>query len=259
MQRYALKVYYDGRGFYGSQRQPRGRTVEGELLKGFKQAGLTCRDFQAAGRTDRGVSAVGNVFALTTESRLRPPQVNSVLPEDVRILAVAEVPPGFNPRRDALERTYRYYLFDEGFELDRIKEATRVFVGTHSFHSFSKDKGDTVRRITAVGVRKKHGFIILTFKGHSFLWQQVRRMVTALAMAGRGEISAADIEAALAPETKRIFRPAPPEPLVLWEVKYGFDFREDGYTARLLRKRLRKQRQEASLRALQAEEYMGAI
>jgi tRNA pseudouridine38-40 synthase len=254
MQRYALKVYYDGRGFYGSQRQPRKRTVEGELLKGFRKAGIPCRDFQAAGRTDRGVSAAGNVFALSTDSKLRPPQINAVLPDDLWVTGSAEVPAGFNPRREALERTYRYYLFDEGFDLARVREAAAVFIGTHSFHNFTKEKGDSIRRITAVGVRKKHGFVVLTFRGQAFLWQQVRRMVTALAMAGRGEISAADIGAALDPEAKRIFRPAPPEPLVLWEVKYGFDFREDGYTVRRLRKHFTEAWLEASLLALQARE-----
>lgn len=89
MPRYALKVYYDGSNFFGSQRQPNQRTVEGELLSAFKKLGAKIEKFQSAGRTDKGVSAFGNVFAVTTQFELKARALNSFLPGDVRVLAIS--------------------------------------------------------------------------------------------------------------------------------------------------------------------------
>ena len=112
--RYAIKVCYEGRGFSGSQRQPALRTVEGEFLSALDGLKINYTDFKAAGRTDRGVSALGNVFALTTESGLISPRIiNSELPLDIRVLAVKTVVSGFNPRF-AVERVYKYFLPDGG-------------------------------------------------------------------------------------------------------------------------------------------------
>ncbi len=70
--RWAIKVYYDGRNFFGSQRQPDKPTVEGELLKSFEALKIDVKGFVGACRTDRGVSALGNVFALSSNSSIIP-------------------------------------------------------------------------------------------------------------------------------------------------------------------------------------------
>jgi tRNA pseudouridine38-40 synthase len=199
------------------------------------------------------------VFALNADSKIQASRINAALPADVRVLAVREVQDGFDPRRDAKERVYRYYLYDDGYDVPAIREAARAFVGARDFHNFTKDKGDTVRRVTGVGVQKRYGFIVITIRGHAFLWQQVRRMVSALRMVGSGELTQEDITVALKPEENKVFRPAPAEPLVLWEVKYDFDFKTEGYTARRFGKALTDQWKEVNLKVAQIKDIRRMI
>ncbi|MFQ6137103.1 MAG: tRNA pseudouridine(38-40) synthase TruA [Candidatus Hydrothermarchaeales archaeon] len=230
--RYALKIYYDGRGFHGSQIQPDVRTVEGEFFGALKELKIEFDDFRSAGRTDRGVSAIGNVFAMTTDSKIVEPRIlNSKLPHDLRILAVREVEDNFDPRKEALERVYRYFLFDEGYDLRKMKRAIKSFEGEHDFHNFAVLEGrNPVRRLNKIGLDRDGEITILTFFGESFLWQMVRRIVTALKMVGRGELQIGEIERYFDPNFEKKVPPSNPENLVLWEVRYDFEFEEEGYS-----------------------------
>src|SRR3972149_2640718 len=133
--RVALKIAYDGRSFYGHQRQPVHRTVEGECLRALRAAGIL-RDpgeasFRSASRTDRGVSAIGNVIGF--ESALAPRAAIGAFNDrarDVWAWAVAAVPEGFHPRH-AVERWYRYHLLDD-LDLPRLQAAAREGVGAHA-------------------------------------------------------------------------------------------------------------------------------
>ncbi len=247
--RWALKVCYAGRGFSGSQRQPALRTVEGEFLSALDELKITCTDFKAAGRTDRGVSALGNVFAITTDSGLISPRIlNSKLPLDVRVTAVQKVESDFNPRH-AVERVYKYFLADVGFDTSEMKRVAKEFIGEKSFHNFSvADDRNPVRRITCVEVENKEDLIIITFSGESFLWQMVRRMTTALERAGRGEISQAEIIEMFNPDVKRKIPPSDPENLVLWDTRYtSFKFNPEEYSRRLIETVLKKRLAQMSL------------
>ena len=237
--RYAFKVFYDGSGFCGSQRQLRGRTVEGEFLSALKRMKIAFTDFRSAGRTDKGVSALGNVIALTTDSPLMKPRIlNAVLPGDIRVLGVQRVGDDFNPRH-ANERIYRYILIDEGYDLSKMRRAKKAFIGKKSFHNFSsKDYRSPIRRINRVEIRKRGGVIILAFYGESFLWQMVRRMVTALKAAGRGEVSLGELEDLFNPLVKRKMPPSPAENLILWDVRYDFRFEYERYSKQRLVKDL---------------------
>jgi tRNA pseudouridine38-40 synthase len=258
--RWALKVCYAGGGFSGSQRQPDLRTVEGEFLTAFDKLNIKYSGFKAAGRTDRGVSALGAVFALTAETGLiRPRILNSKLPSDIRVLAVQEVGRDFNPRH-ARERVYKYFLADIGFDLELMKTAAKLFIGEQSFHNFSvSDDRNPVRRITGVEVEKKEGVLILTFSGESFLWQMVRRMTTALGMAGRGEISQAEIIGMFNPDVKRKIPPSPPENLVLWDTFYSFKFTSEKYSCRLLETVLKKRLAQMSIQKAVCTEALKEI
>ncbi len=236
MRRFAAKVYYDGTAFYGSQRQPGRRTVEGELLRALRSFGEVL-NFRSAGRTDRFVSALGNVFAFDSDRRLPPRAINAELPPEIRVLSIREVPPNFHPRYDALHRTYRYFLYDEGFDIDAIRRACRILEGEHSFHNFTRARGkNCTRRLLRVTAKKRHHVVVLSFKGESFLWEMVRRLVSALAMVGRGELAPEELEEALSPGVERRFPASPPQFLVLWEVAYEFEFEHEAYSvARLVR------------------------
>ncbi|MEE8402891.1 MAG: tRNA pseudouridine(38-40) synthase TruA [Candidatus Hydrothermarchaeaceae archaeon] len=252
--RQALKVYYDGGSFFGSQRQPDRRTVEGELLNALGELKIEVKDFKSACRTDRGVSALGNVFALTCDSKLIPGAINSKLPGDIRVLAAREVDDRFNPRYEALARTYRYFLPDEGYSISRIKKAARVFKGEHSFHNFAILEGRSpVRIIKNIEVKKVGSFFIFTISGESFLWQMIRRMASAFKMVGAGQMDPGDIERLLDPENLSKIPPSPPENLVLWAVEYPFEFEHEAYSAERLRKDILKKQIEANKDALISE------
>ncbi|MFQ5801090.1 MAG: tRNA pseudouridine(38-40) synthase TruA [Candidatus Hydrothermarchaeales archaeon] len=239
--RYALKVYYDGIGFSGSQRQPEKRTVEGEFLAALERLGIDHKGFKTAGRTDKGVSALGNVFALSTYSKLIKPRIlNSVLPKDIKVLAAQEVEGGFNPRH-AKERRYRYFLLNEGYDLATMKKAAKVFIGQRSFHNFSStDYRSPIRKINYIDVEKKDEALVLTFSGESFLWQMVRRIVTALKMAGRGELSIQELESYFDPDHRKKVPPSNAENLVLWDVRYNFPFKHEEYSLKKLKKELKE-------------------
>jgi tRNA pseudouridine38-40 synthase len=115
MARYKIILAYDGTGFVGSQRQGRGRTVQGEFESALRKIGWTGRTILLAGRTDTGVHASGQVavFDLDWDHGLDDlhKALNSNLPQDMAVRSVDLALAGFHPRFDAASRRYRYHLF----------------------------------------------------------------------------------------------------------------------------------------------------
>jgi len=228
--RLAFRVSYIGTRFFGSQVQDRERTVEGEfiaacrrldLFSDFRNAG-----FQAAGRTDRGVHARGQIFAFSTENPDRAlATINLQLPPDCWCTGYAEVPDRFHPRYDAKSRTYRYYFSPVPTDTGAMARAARHFAGTHNFSNFArvKDK-DPHRRVLAAGVGSGDGFFFLEVTADSFLWHQVRCMATALIKVGNGEMEEDTVAMLLDQEAEKGIPPAPAEGLILWEIDCGIAF-----------------------------------
>lgn len=251
--RFALKVFYDGRNFHGSQVQPGKRTVEGELLKALAACGAGVEGFQGAGRTDRGVSALGNVYAVSTDVSLSARALNSNLPSDVRVLAVKAVHDYFKPRKEAVERVYKYFLRVEGLDVEAMRRAAQLFEGEKSFHSFCKTSSrSTTRRLRRVVLKEKECFLVIIYVGDSFLWQMVRRITTALTMVGSGELSVEELQRYFEPSHKGKLPPATPENLVLWNVRYAFDFEPEKYSLQRFRKEL-----EARVKGLKSSLLIG--
>jgi tRNA pseudouridine38-40 synthase len=258
--RYALKVYYDGRDFFGSQRQPGKRTVEGEFLKSLKTLDLGNTNFLAASRTDGGVSSLGNVFALTSESEnIKPRVINSILPEDIKVLGVREMDTDFNPRY-AVEREYRYFLEDESYDFEALRNASHAFVGVKSFHNFCHlDHRNPVRKINTMEISEREGIIVLTISGESFLWQMVRRIVTALKKVGAGELSTVELERYFDTNVLDSVSPSPSEPLFLWDVRYDFKFNLEKYSTTRLKRNLEKKLSKSRIRTSVFEEVLTEI
>lgn len=235
----ALRVAYDGSAFYGFQRQPGVRTVEGEIIKVLQKLGIIespeKNDFKGASRTDRGVSAFFNVVSFVPSERpdlARPEVLNHHL-SDVWILGIAEVPDDFHPRFWAKFKTYRYYLVNEGFDLSAMRECASLFVGRHDFSAFAKlEPGrDPIREVERVEVIERQGYLVIEVQGKSFLWEMVRRIVNALRFCGLGLLEAEEVERMLSGEYGKKIPPAPPEGLVLWHIEYpgiGFEGDEKG-------------------------------
>ncbi|KUH32765.1 pseudouridine synthase [Thermococcus celericrescens] len=226
--RFALRIAYDGTAFYGFQRQPDVRTVEGELIRALSKLGIIrdaeSSNFKGASRTDRGVSAIFNVVTFDVASRpdlVRAEVLNHHL-RDVWVLGVAEVPDDFHPRFQARSKTYRYYLVDEGFNERDMKECAALFVGEHDFSAFSRlEPGrDPIRELLRVDVIRRQGYYIIEIEGKSFLWEMARRIVNAIRLCGLGLMESREVEGMLEGEYGKKVPPAPPEGLILWHMEY---------------------------------------
>jgi len=227
MRRIALKIAYDGTLFHGQARQPGVPTVEGEILTALARARIV-RDarvarFQSASRTDRGVSALGNVVAFDTGLAAQAVgRAFNAKARGVWAWAAADVTEDFNARR-ALSRWYRYMVtldHDPG----RLQEALRLFEGEHDFRNFTRDRERTIVRIDSATATRTDAAVVMDFRARSFRWNLVRRIVAACLQFESHTRTLFDLEQALRPRTRADFGLAPAEPLVLVDVSYDIPF-----------------------------------
>jgi len=246
--RVALKIAYDGTAFHGQARQPGLPTVEGEVIRALTRA-RAIRDprasrFQSASRTDRGVSALGNVVAFDTAlAPAAAARAFNAKAREVWAWAAAAVPEGFSARR-ARGRWYRYAL-PPGHDPEPLDAALRGFVGEHDFRNFTRDRTRTVARIDAASASRDGVRVVLDFRAPSFRWNLVRRLVAAALLVEAGRAGPEDLQRALRESPRVDFGLAPPEPLTLMDIEYDVAFEpvRDPTTAarvaRLLQERTR--------------------
>lgn len=207
--RIAATVSYDGTEFVGSQVQPNGRTVQQELERAAASLFGVATRVELAGRTDSGVHAIGQVMALTVETRLEPKAIgralNAHLPPDVAIGAVREVDADFDPRRWARRRWYRYTIVNgdarepltrrtawyiEGdLDMEAMQTAAKALTGRQDFISCSGhlEPGRTsVRTVFAADWQSSGSARLFDIEADAFLPQMVRRIVGNLVRVGRG-------------------------------------------------------------------------
>ncbi|WP_406670770.1 tRNA pseudouridine(38-40) synthase TruA [Methanolobus sp. ZRKC4] len=241
--RVALKIAYVGTGYHGSQVQPDVGTIEGELFKALTELeiieDLKTARFSSSGRTDTGVHAREQVIAFDTDKpNLAIPRViNSKLPTAIWAWAHAEVPDDYDPRRWATCRRYRYVMSGEQYDISRIRSASRILVGKHDFANFCTKEGDksTIRTIEKIDVRVSGTLTKIDIQANSFLWNMVRKIVTALTMVGSGVRDEEWLNQMLDPESyEEGLEPASAYGLTLMKVEYmqPIDWCEDGYAIR---------------------------
>jgi tRNA pseudouridine38-40 synthase len=206
------------------------RTVEGEfvascrrlsLFDDWRQAG-----FLFAGRTDRGVHALGQVAAFTTAAPERAIQtINTQLPPDCWCTGYARVSPAFHPRYDAVSRTYRYYFMEPPSDTAAMNRAASRYIGTHNFTNFARvgDKNPN-RTILESLIRYEGDFLYFEVTAESFLWHQVRSMAAALALVGNGQAPEDSVTRLLEGPAERPLQPAPAEGLILWNTECGISW-----------------------------------
>ena len=245
-QRYKLVLEYDGRGFVGWQRQDNGPSIQHALEQAIERFCGETVATTAAGRTDAGVHALGQVVHFDLATARPADEVMGALnhhlkPAAIAVLAAEAVGDDFHARFSAIERVYRYRIvnrrgplaLDAGhawwtptpLDAEAMHEAAQCLVGQHDFSSFrasqcqAKSPDKTLDEL-AVG---RHGpeVIVVRARARSFLHHQVRNMVGALALVGEGKWSAADVAAALAARDRKAGGPtAPAEGLYLVSVGY---------------------------------------
>jgi tRNA pseudouridine38-40 synthase len=259
MHRVALAFSYDGTRFDSFARQPGRRTIEGELLAALKASGAledaAAQRFATGSRTDAGVSAAMNVCAFDTRLAPRRIVARTVTPAGLWLLAATTVPQDFNPRH-ARRRTYAYVL-DPRIEFDAraMRQALRRFQGRHDMTNFSRPEPgrSPLRRVDRVGLRRLHGAWIVSVTGPNFAWQQVRRMVWAALGVAQGRYPLARLLEALDHPQRRIdLGTAPPEGLILRDVRYAFSF--PAPTASV-RKRLQQEAWHEHVQAVRADAW----
>lgn len=238
--RFAIKIAYLGQNYYGFQRQREGiPTIEGTIISELKEIGIldtvNKARYSAAGRTDKGVNAIGQVIALDSlRQKIYLEELNQHFPRDIYAWGIAKVSPDFNARRDAESRSYHYFYPYQGENIETIKKALQKIEGTHDFVKLCKGpekqgEGEwtptTIRTIDKAKARfiKNKKIIKFEFVSRSFLWKQIRKMVTLLTDIGRGVFNPEIIDHALDPQSKLPkggIKPATPEGLVLSHVDY---------------------------------------
>lgn len=231
VRRVAVKLAYDGTRFSGYQRQPDRRTVEGCLLSSILKVGAApsarASALRSSSRTDRGVSALGNIASFKTDfdGSSICPALNSEL-EDVWVYSGIDVPDDFNPRW-ARQRWYRYNLPRGRQDIGVMRDLAGRFVGEYDFSRFARNDGrDPVRVVDSVAVAESGPFIVIDIRAESFLWNMVRRIVWMLDAAGRGEVDASCVGPEASSMPRRIGL-APPEHLTLMDVDCGLAFPVD--------------------------------
>lgn len=230
--RYALRFGYDGKEFSGYVRQPGLKTVEGDIIMALDSTTIISSPaearFQSASRTDKGVSARGNVMALDTNFRKDEilGALNSHL-KNIWFYGITEVKEQFNPRH-AIQRWYRYLLQSNDIDPGKLREAAGFFQGEHDFSNFARlEDRNPVRTLERIEITREGDMLILDFYAQSFSWHMVRRIVSAVADYSRGHVTVEEIQKALDADERLDLGLAPPGPLILMDVKYDFDIPVD--------------------------------
>ncbi|MCE8422797.1 MAG: tRNA pseudouridine(38-40) synthase TruA [Candidatus Methanoperedens sp.] len=192
--RIALKFAYLGTEYHGFQKNPGVPTIEGKLLKVLKDSGAIRNPsrarYSAAGRTDRGVHAIGQVIAFDPDNQeaSMPRALNSAL-SHIWVYAWAEVGADFNARRSAMEREYRYMLWGQGLDIEKIREASTLISGRHDFRNFAEmETGKTTEcDVRAISIEEQGNWIYIDISANRFVYHMVRKLSTALKLIGKCE------------------------------------------------------------------------
>ncbi|MBF0563355.1 MAG: tRNA pseudouridine(38-40) synthase TruA [Alphaproteobacteria bacterium] len=227
MPRYKLTIEYVGTSFVGWQRQDNGYSVQQaleEAVAGFCQSHVT---LHAAGRTDAGVHALGQVAHVTLPRDYPPDRVRDALnahlrPRPVAVIGVETVCETFHARFSAVERRYLYRIVNRrapvALEQDRawwvpsrldvpaMSQAALVLIGRHDFSTFRASEcqaNSPIRTLDELFVERQGEEIRITARARSFLHHQVRNMVGTLRRVGEGKWTSEDVRHALDARDRR--------------------------------------------------------
>lgn len=242
---YRMTIRYDGRDYLGWQRNGDQKTLQRAFEQAITAAFGVHQPVRAAGRTDRGVHADGQVVSVLLPSGLAPAEargaLNRVLPGDIEVRSLAATDGDFHARMSAIGKQYRYVIWNRAtcpaqhigrvwhvpapLDVAAMRRACAVLVGEHDFASFAKKpnfkRSSTIRRIDRLDLEEQSPRIVLRVRGNSFLYKMVRNLVRAIVKVGEGRTTVADLRAALAARDRRAAPgTAPATGLILEAVYY---------------------------------------
>ena len=256
MPTYRLTLEYDGSEFHGWQQQPDTRTVAGVLLGALHTVSGETPSLTAAGRTDAGAHAHGQVVGVSLARNWEPERLraalNAALPDDVAVVAAMLRADGFDARRDAVDRTYRYLVLSRSgpapvtrrhtwvvngpLDVDAMRAAATPLLGTHDFAAFggaTNPGGSTVRTVHEISIERllvgaestgpTLDTVVITVRANAFLRGMMRAFAGALVKVGQGRVAATWVGQLLAEPTQRssLIPLAPARGLHQWHVTYG--------------------------------------
>ena len=248
MANFCLMIQYDGTRYNGWQRQGNtSNTIQEKLETILEQLYGEPVDLNGSGRTDAGVHAlrqIANFRIPRIMSRYSCQKIqdyfNQYLPQDIRVLAVEQVPERFHARLSASSKLYEYridcgevanvfqrrYLLrvENKLNLEHMREAADLLTGTHDFKSFCANrhmKKSTVRTIYEIAIEENDGILSIRYHGDGFLYNMVRIITGTLLRVGGGMIAPEEIPDILAAKDRgRAGETAPPQGLRLVKIEY---------------------------------------
>lgn len=244
IKRIKLIVEYDGTNYHGFQVQNNAHTIQAEIEKAILKLTGEKVSLTAAGRTDAGVHALGQVIAFNTRSSIPPerwkPALNSVLPADIKVREAGYTDKDFHPRFDALSKTYHYLIYrqekgavfyrnyawinTEPLDIEEMRKAAVYIEGRHDFSSFCSS-GSSVksfeRTVKNLSIEEKFPFLWLKIRADGFLYNMARIITGTLVEVGQGKYPPRRIKEIMeAKDRSQAGRTAPAQGLYLVEVKY---------------------------------------
>ncbi|MFA5321732.1 MAG: tRNA pseudouridine(38-40) synthase TruA [Smithella sp.] len=245
MRNFKMTVEYDGSAYCGWQRQENGMSIQQLLEEAIKLITGQKVSVIGSGRTDAGVHALNQVGSFKCSTKLPVNKIfmgmNSVLPPDIVVKKLEEMPDGFNALRDVKSKIYVYkicnqrlrpvlvrnYSWHVRYPLDigKMKKAAKYLYGTHDFSCFCATRTDVKSRVrTIVEVELKtgdEGLIEIKVESHGFLKYMVRNIIGTLVEVGRGKREPEEMKIIIESKNRNTAGvTAPACGLFLKEVKY---------------------------------------
>jgi tRNA pseudouridine38-40 synthase len=242
--RYLVTVEYSGTDFHGFQKQPGLSTVQGEMESAITR--FTGEDVRVmgCGRTDTGVHALGQAAAFDLSREVDIPKafnsLNALLPRGIAVTKMVAARDGFDPRRDALWREYRYFILNRrapspvledythhvaaSLDVELMARACGLFTGEHDFSAF-RVKGSTeessVREVLGCDFTYARADILcFRVRANAFLYRMVRIMAGAVKAVGCARMSLGELDSHLEGGDMPCAAPLPACGLFLWMVEY---------------------------------------
>lgn len=245
MPNYKLTLCYDGSRYRGWQKQGNtDNTIQGKLETLLSR--LLDQEIEVAGsgRTDAGVHARAQVCSFRAKTQLSEEElltkIRAYLPEDIGAVSLEEAAPRFHARLNAVEKTYVYRIWNsdmpnvfdrrymlsvpEALDVEEMRKAAQHLIGQHDFTSFCANthmKKSAVRTLHRIEIERQGEELRIALTGDGFLYNMVRLIVGTLLEVGMGRRSAGSLPEILEAKNRKAAGPtAPPQGLMLWEVKY---------------------------------------
>jgi tRNA pseudouridine38-40 synthase len=220
MERYQVILAYDGSHFKGFQRQAKVRSVQGVVEAALRKLSWQGSTILAAGRTDTGVHATGQVIAFDLDwkhgSQDLLTALNSHLPADVVAREVKQVCQSFHPRYDASWRKYLYRIYCQpvrnpllesyswrvwpAVDVNCLQETARPLIGTHDYGAFGtppQTRGNTSRVVLQANWMQEPPYLVFEIVAQAFLYHMVRRVAFMQVMIAQGKLSLEALHQAL--------------------------------------------------------------